>query len=83
MIDTQQMGAIRDRLKQNGIRDVIFAPIKTSVGDVDENVIEQAMDAQETKLDNIVISQLNAVKSDTLDNELLVQLYLELENDEI
>lgn len=41
------------------------------------------MDAQETKLDNIVISQLNAVKSDTLDNELLVQLYLELENDEI
>lgn len=83
LIDTQQMGAIRDRLKQNGIRDVIFAPIKTSVNDIDENAIEQALEVQETKLDNIVISQLQAVKSDTLDNQLLVQLYLDLENNEI
>ena len=83
LIDTQQMGEIRDRLKQNGIRDVIFAPIKTSVNDIDENAVEQALEAQETKLDNIVISQLQAVKSDTLDTELLVQLYLDLENNEI
>lgn len=83
LIDTKLMGEIRDRLKSVGVRDVIFTPIKTNVTDVNETELEKAVASQDMKLDNIVVSQLSAVQSDTLDNELLVQIYLELENDEI
>lgn len=75
-LKVEELAELRTKYKeQYQLRDVMFVPQKTSVQDVDETKI---VDDTSATLDTIVVSQLRAVETNTLNHDLLVAEYLSL-----